>query len=136
MIKVVGVRFKKAGKIYYFDPVDIEISQDEKVIVETARGMEYGIAVVPGKEVEESDIIAPLKPIIRLANEEDIQRNLENKTLAEEAFKICEEKIVVHQLDMNLIDTEYTFDRNKLIFYFTAERSRYRQTDYRIQKIH
>ena len=88
MIKVVGVRFKKAGKIYYFDPVDIEISQDEKVIVETARGMEYGIAVVPGKEVEESDIIAPLKPIIRLANEEDIQRNLENKTLAEEAFKI------------------------------------------------
>ena len=121
MIKVVGVRFKKAGKIYYFDPVDIEISQDEKVIVETARGMEYGIAVVPGKEVEESDIIAPLKPIIRLANEEDIQRNLENKTLAEEAFKICEEKIIVHQLDMNLIDTEYTFDRNKLIFYFTAE---------------
>ena len=121
MIKVVGVRFKKAGKIYYFDPVDIEIEQDQKVIVETARGMEYGIAVVPGKEVEETEIIAPLKPIIRIANDEDIQRNLENKTLAQEAFKVCDEKIVFHELEMNLIDAEYTFDRNKLIFYFTAE---------------
>ncbi len=121
MIKVVGVRFKKAGKIYYFDPVDIEIEQDQKVIVETARGMEYGIAVVSGKDVEETEIIAPLKPIIRIANDEDIQRNLENKTLAQEAFKVCDEKIVFHELEMNLIDAEYTFDRNKLIFYFTAE---------------
>ncbi len=121
MIKVVGVRFKKAGKIYYFDPVDIEINQDEKVIVETARGMEYGIAVVPLKEVEETDIIAPLKPIIRIATQEDIERNLENRILVQEAFKICEEKVTFHALEMNLIDAEYTFDRNKLIFYFTAE---------------
>ncbi len=121
MIKVVGIRFKKAGKIYYFDPVDIEIGQNEKVIVETARGMEYGIAVVPVKEIDEADIIAPLKPIVRLANEEDTRRNAENKVLAKEAFDICEEKIGMHNLDMNLIDAEYTFDRNKLIFYFTAD---------------
>lgn len=121
MIKVVGIRFKKAGKIYYFDPVDIEINENERVIVETARGMEYGIAAVPVKEVKESEIVAPLKPILRIANEEDIERNAENKILAKEAFDVCDAKVAEHKLDMNLIDAEYTFDRNKLIFYFTAE---------------
>ena len=96
MIKVVGVRFKKAGKIYYFDPMDLKINQDEKVIVETARGMEFGIAVVLEKKVRDDEIVSPLKPILRIATEEDISQSAENKILAHEAYKLCEEKVKEH----------------------------------------
>ena len=121
MIKIVGVRFKKAGKIYYFDPagLDIEINQD--VIVETARGLEFGHIVVGGKEISEEELVSPLKPIIRIATEEDKKVYNENKEKAKETFVLCQEKIKEHGLTMCLIDCEYTFDRNKLIFYFTAE---------------
>ena len=121
MVKVVGVRFKKAGKIYYFDPDKIEIDQNDFVIVETARGMEFGIVAVGPKEVGEDDIISPLKPVIRLALEEDFQIHKDNKEKAKEAMIICQEKVKDHKLDMNLVDVEYTFDNNKVIFYFTSD---------------
>ncbi|SHK09851.1 PSP1 domain-containing protein [Tepidibacter formicigenes] len=121
MIKVVGIRFKKAGKIYYFDPLDFIVEKDIDVIVETARGLEYGKIIVGPKEVTEDEIIYPLKPIVRIATDEDKSIYKENKEKAKEAFDICLEKIKQHDLDMYLIDSEYTFDRNKLIFYFTAE---------------
>lgn len=121
MIKIVGVRFKNAGKIYYFDPVDFEIEKNTDVVVETARGLEYGKVVVGPKEIEEDKLISPLKPIIRIATEEDKTIYRENKERAKETFEICKEKIKEHDLTMFLIDCEYTFDRNKLIFYFTAE---------------
>ena len=121
MIKVVGVRFKKAGKIYYFDPVDIDIKLGQDVIVETARGLEYGMIVIEPKAVAKEDLVSELKPIIRIADQKDKQHYTENKEKIKEAFSICEEKIKKHELDMYLIDCEYTFDRNKLIFYFTAE---------------
>lgn len=121
MIKIVGVRFKNAGKIYYFDPVDFEIEKNIDVVVETARGLEYGKIVVGPKEIEEEKLISPLKPIIRIATEEDKAIYRENKERAKETFEICQQKIKEHGLTMFLIDCEYTFDRNKLIFYFTAE---------------
>ena len=121
MIKIVGVRFKNAGKIYYFDPVDFEIEKDIDVVVETARGLEFGRIVVGPKEIEEEKLISPLKPIIRIATEEDKAIYRENKEKAKETFEICRQKIKEHGLTMFLIDCEYTFDRNKLIFYFTAE---------------
>lgn len=121
MPKVVGVRFKKAGKIYYFDPMAIEVEKGSEVVVETARGMEFGTAVNPIKEVEEDSVVAPLKPIVRLATAQDRKTHVENKEMAKEAFSICEEKIQRQGLEMYLVDSEYTFDRNKLIFYFTAE---------------
>ena len=121
MIKIVGVRFKNAGKIYYFDPVDFEIEKDIDVVVETARGLEFGRIVVGPKEIEEEKLISPLKPIIRIATEEDKAIYRENKERAKETFEICQQKIKEHGLTMFLIDCEYTFDRNKLIFYFTAE---------------
>ena len=121
MIKIVGVRFKNAGKIYYFDPVDFEIEKDIDVVVETARGLEFGRIVVGPKEIEEEKLISPLKPIIRIATEEDKAIYRENKEKAKETFEICQQKIKEHGLTMFLIDCEYTFDRNKLIFYFTAE---------------
>lgn len=121
MIKIVGVRFKNAGKIYYFDPVDFEIEKNRDVVVETARGLEYGKIVVGPKEIEEEKLISPLKPIIRIATEEDKAIYRENKEKAKETFEICQQKIKEHGLTMFLIDCEYTFDRNKLIFYFTAE---------------
>ena len=121
MIKIVGVRFKNAGKIYYFDPVDFEIEKDIDVVVETARGLEFGRIVVGPKEIEEEKLISPLKPIIRIATEEDKAIYAENKEKAKETFEICQQKIKEHGLTMFLIDCEYTFDRNKLIFYFTAE---------------
>ena len=121
MIKIVGVRFKNAGKIYYFDPVDFEIEKDIDVVVETARGLEFGRIVVGPKEIEEEKLISPLKPIIRIATEEDKAIYAENKEKAKENFEICQQKIKEHGLTMFLIDCEYTFDRNKLIFYFTAE---------------
>ena len=121
MIKIVGVRFKNAGKIYYFDPVDFEIEKNIDVVVETARGLEYGKILVGPKEIEEEKLISPLKPIIRIATEEDKAIYRENKEKAKETFEICQQKIKEHGLTMFLIDCEYTFDRNKLIFYFTAE---------------
>ena len=121
MINIVGVRFKNAVKIYYFDPVDFEIEENMDVVVETARGLEYGTIVVGKKEIDEESLVSPLKPIIRIATEEDTKIYKENKEKAKETFDLCLEKIKEHNLTMYLIDCEYTFDRNKLIFYFTAE---------------
>lgn len=121
MIKVVGVRFKKAGKIYYFDPGELQIDKDDDVIVETARGIEYGSAVIGMKEVDDKDVIPPLKKVMRIATEEDTRVYKESKEKESEAFRICMEKIREHSLDMKLIDVEYTFDNKKVIFYFTAE---------------
>lgn len=121
MIKVVGVRFKKAGKIYYFDPTDLNIEKGNYVVVETARGIEFGECVIGIKEVREEDIVAPLKSVIRIASEEDIEKHFNNKAKEENAFNICLNKIQEHKLTMKLIDVEYTFDNNKVIFYFTAD---------------
>lgn len=118
---VVGVRFKKVGKIYYFDPENTEYSYGQYVIVETARGTEFGTVVIPNREVNDEEIIPPLKPITRKATDEDIEHNKENKAKEKEAFEICIEKIKKHNLEMRLIATELTFDNNKLIFYFTAD---------------
>lgn len=121
MTKVIGVRFKKAGKVYYFDPGNLDIKEGEHVIVETVRGIEYGEVVVVGKTVPDEEIVPPLKKVIRIASEEDKKQVEENREKAGEAFKICLEKIKAHNLDMKLIDAEYTFDRNKVLFYFTAD---------------
>lgn len=121
MIKVVGVRFKKAGKIYYFDPADMNIQKDTYVVVETARGIEFGECVIGIKEINENDIVAPLKSVLRIAAEEDIDRHFKNKDKEKDAFNICLKKIQEHGLTMKLIDVEYTFDNNKVIFYFTAD---------------
>ncbi|WP_101772560.1 PSP1 domain-containing protein [Peptostreptococcus faecalis] len=121
MILIVGVRFKPAGKIYYFDPGSFELSVGDDVIVETARGLEYGMIVTGPKSVDEDDIVSPLKPIVRMATSEDSEIYVENKIKTKEAIEICTEKIKEHELEMHLKDCEYTFDRNKLIFYFTAE---------------
>lgn len=121
MYKVVGVRFKKAGKIYYFDPKEFEIEKGEYVIVETARGIEYGKIVVPIREVEDDDVVLPLKTVVRPADEKDRFQVTTNNTDSQRAFELATEKIKEHVLDMKLVDVEYTFDRNKIIFYFTAE---------------
>lgn len=121
MIKVIGVRFRTAGKIYYFDPLDVEFKRNDHVIVETARGVEIGLVVLPQKEVTDDEISKPLKPITRKATEEDIVQEKENREKEKEAFKICKEKIKKHELEMKLISAEYTFDRNKVLFYFTAD---------------
>lgn len=121
MIKVIGVRFRRAGKIYYFDPAGYDITQGDNIIVETARGIEYGNVVLGTREVEEEKIIQPLKQVIRLATEEDDATEKRNKEKEKEAFQICLEKIKKHSLEMKLIDSEYTFDNNKVLFYFTAD---------------
>ena len=121
MIKVVGVRFKKAGKIYYFDPVDMNIQKDTYVVVETARGIEFGECVIGIKEINENDIVSPLKSVLRIATNEDIEKHFKNKDKEKDAFDICLKKIQEHGLTMKLIDVEYTFDNNKVIFYFTAD---------------
>ncbi len=121
MITVVGVRFKKAGKIYYFDPDEIEIKKGDKVIVETARGLEFGEVVIGLRQVPEESIVAPLKKVIRVATEEDLLKNASNKAKQEEALGICLEKVHKHGLPMKLIDVEYTFDNSKIIFYFVAD---------------
>ncbi|MUK88092.1 stage 0 sporulation protein [Ornithinibacillus sp. L9] len=121
MIEVIGVRFKKAGKIYYFDPADHQIELDSYVIVETVRGIEFGKVVLTNKKVDEEDVVLPLKKVIRTATEHDKITVVENKEYAEKAFETCTEKIIEHNLDMNLVDVEYTFDRNKIIFHFTAD---------------
>jgi len=121
MVTVVGIRFKKAGKIYYFDPSDLDIKKDDNVIVETARGIEFGECVIGPKQIKEEQIISPLKVVLRKADEVDIKKHEENISKEKEAFDICTEKIEGHKLVMKLIDVEYTFDNNKVIFYFTAD---------------
>lgn len=121
MVKVIGVRFRRAGKIYFFDPVQMDIEVGQHVIVETARGVEYGDVVLGRREVEEEQIIAPLKTVIRIATPEDDKVQAANKEKEKKAFDICLEKIANHQLEMKLIDAEYTFDNNKVLFYFTAD---------------
>ncbi|ACD24728.1 MULTISPECIES: stage 0 sporulation family protein [Clostridium] len=121
MIKVIGVRFKKAGKIYYFDPVNFAVKKENYVIVETARGIEFGQCVIGIKEISEDEIVSPLKEVIRIADEKDIQKHKDNKGRENEALEICLKKIQEHGLKMKLIDVEYTFDNHKVIFYFTAD---------------
>ncbi len=121
MIKIVGVRFRKAGKIYYFDPVGMEIETGTHVIVETARGIEFGTVMIPPREMEEDGVVQPLKPVIRIATEADEITEQKNKEKEKEAFQICLEKIAKHKLEMKLVEAEYTFDNNKLLFYFTAD---------------
>lgn len=121
MVKVIGVRFRQAGKIYNFDPLDFKIEVGNHVIVETARGIEYGKVVQSVKEKNEEDVIMPLKTVIRVATEEDDKIAKQNKDKEKKAFFICKEKIKKHGLEMKLIDTEYTFDNNKVLFYFTAD---------------
>ncbi len=121
MVKVVGVRFRQAGKIYYFDPADFELEVSNHVIVETARGVEMGTVLIAPKEVEDEQVVSPLKPVIRIATEEDEAVVEKNREKEKEAFAICKEKILKHELDMKLVGAEYTFDGNKLLFYFTAD---------------
>lgn len=121
MTTIIGVRFRKAGKVYFFAPGKNQVEKGAHVIVETARGVEYGTVVIANREVEEDKIIQPLKPVIRVANERDDAIAENNKKKEKEAFEICLQKIAKHKLVMKLIDCEYTFDNNKLLFYFTAE---------------
>ncbi|HJV17419.1 MAG TPA: stage 0 sporulation family protein [Bacillales bacterium] len=121
MYDVVGVRFKNAGKIYYFDPGDLSIQKNDFVIVETVRGVEYGKVVTARKQVGEHDVVLPLKKVVRIADQKDRMIVEENSQAAHEAYVVCNEKVIEHQLDMKLVDVEYTFDRNKVIFYFTAD---------------
>lgn len=121
MVKVVGVRFKKAGKVYYFDPDQFKIDTGTNVIVETARGIEFGEAVINTREVTDEEIVAPLKKVMRIATEEDVKHAADNSSKEKEAFATCLQKIREHNLEMKLIDVEYTFDNNKILFYFTAD---------------
>ncbi|MDF2567226.1 MAG: yaaT [Oscillospiraceae bacterium] len=121
MAEVIGVRFKNVGKVYFFDPAGIKAESGQHVIVETARGVECGEVALPNKIVDEKDIVAPLKPIIRIATSEDMETVRQNEKKEDEAFEICLSKIQKHNLDMKLVDVEYTFDNNKILFYFTAD---------------
>ena len=121
MIKVVGVRFRNVGKIYYFSPKNLHIEADDHVIVETARGVEYGKVVLAPRDVEDDKVVQPLKEVIRIATPKDDEKEKQNRKKEKEAYKICLKKIKEHGLAMKLIDTEYTFDNNKVLFYFTAD---------------
>ena len=121
MTKVIGVRFRTAGKIYYFGPKDIEFKRADHVIVETARGVEYGTVVLPNMDVDDAKITQPLKNVIRKATPDDDEREKRNREKEKDAYKICQEKILKHGLEMKLINAEYTFDNNKVLFYFTAD---------------
>ena len=121
MTKVIGVRFRQAGKIYFFSPGKLQIKKGDKVIVETARGVEFGSVVSGIREIPDEEVMQPLKPVIRVATEEDKRNEEINREREEEAFKVCQEKIRKHELDMKLISAEYTFDNNKILFYFTAD---------------
>ena len=121
MIKIVGVRFRNAGKVYYFDPKDYKIKPGDHVIVETARGIEYGTVTGKVQEISEEKVVQPLKTVVRVANGEDDARAQRNREKEREAMAICKEKIRKHNLEMKLIDAEYTFDNNKVLFYFTAD---------------
>lgn len=121
MIKIVGVRFRRAGKIYYFDPEKKQMETGTHVIVETARGIEFGTVMIPPREVNDDAVVQPLKPVLRIATEADEKQEQKNKDKEVDAFKICLEKIAKHKLEMKLVEAEYTFDNNKLLFYFTAD---------------
>lgn len=121
MAKIIGVRFRKTGKIYYFSPGELEIEKGQHVIVETVRGIEYGAVVLGIREVPDEELTTPLKGVIRVATEEDDKTEMENRDKEKEAYNVCIEKIQKHNLDMKLIDAEYTFDNNKVLFYFTAD---------------
>lgn len=121
MPRVIGVRFRRAGKTYYFDPGNLSVPEGEKVIVETARGQEMGDVVSGGKEMREADLVLPLKKVIRAATDGDHRQAVENKVKEAEAFRKCQAQIVHHSLNMKLVGVEYTFDRGKIIFYFTSE---------------
>ena len=121
MIKVVGVRFRTAGKIYYFDPKDLELPLGSHVIVETARGVEYGTVMVPPKGVTDDEVVQPLKPVLRASTPEDDKTEQKNREKERQAYKTCQEKIQKHKLNMKLVEAEYTFDNNKLLFYFTSD---------------
>lgn len=121
MAEIIGVRFKEVGKIYYFNPNEEKFDENDKVIVETARGVECGVVAMPNKNIEDEKIVHPLKPIIRRATAEDLEIVAQNREKEERAFKICEEKIAKHGIDMKLVNTEYTFDNSKILFYFTAD---------------
>lgn len=121
MTRVIGVRFRTAGKVYYFDPGKLDIKKNDHVIVETARGIEYGTVVGDPKEEEDDKVVQPLKAVLRVATPKDDEQEASNKQREKEAFKICLEKIRKHNLQMKLIDAEYTFDNNKVLFYFTAD---------------
>ena len=121
MVTIIGVRFRKAGKIYYFSPAKYKVKKGQHVIVETARGVEFGSVVLGPKQVADDEIVQPLKPVIRVATAQDYKAEEKNREKEKEAFCICQEKIAKHGLGMKLIDTEYTFDNNKILFYFTAD---------------
>lgn len=121
MVKIVGVRFRNAGKVYYFDPRGYKIKPGDHVIVETARGVEYGTVIGEARQIEEEKLVQPLKPVIRVATPDDDARAQKNRVREKDAMRICLEKIRKHNLDMKLIDAEYTFDNNKVLFYFTAD---------------
>ena len=121
MTRVIGVRFRNVGKIYYFSPKNLEIHAGDHVIVETARGVEYGNVVLPPRDVEDEKVIQPLKEVIRIANPQDDKKEEINRKKEKEAFQVCLKKIREHGLEMKLIDVEYTFDKNKILFYFTAD---------------
>ncbi|MDO4474243.1 MAG: regulatory iron-sulfur-containing complex subunit RicT, partial [Eubacteriales bacterium] len=121
MTKVIGVRFRPAGKVYFFAPGKLEIQKGDNIIVETARGVEFGSVVTGIQEMEDEKITQPLKPVMRIATKEDIAKEAKNREKEKEAFNICLEKIRKHGLEMKLIDAEYTFDNNKVLFYFTAD---------------
>ena len=121
MQEIVGIKFKKIGKVYFFNPNGLQLTKGQGVIVETARGLEYGEICIANKNMDDDKIVMPLKDVIRIATEEDKKNFYENEKKSEEAFAVCEKKILEHKLDMKLIDAEYTFDNTKLLFYFTAE---------------
>ena len=124
MKNIIGVRFKKPGKIYFFDPENLKISKGDSVIVETAMGQEYGEVMIPNREIPEEKIVTPLKKVIRIATYKDKKHYEENKRNEKEAFKVCSKKIKEHKLDMNLTDVEYNFDNSKIIFYFTPKHNK------------
>ena len=121
MVKVIGVRFRTAGKIYYFDPLNFQVKRGDHVIVETARGVEYGTVVGSPREVEDDKVVQPLKPVLRVADAVDVRRMRQNRADVQQAYTICEQRIAAHNLKMKLVDAEYTLDRSKLVFYFTAD---------------
>lgn len=121
MAEIIGVRFKEVGKVYYFNPLDNKLNTGDRVIVETARGLECGEVATPNKTVDDAEISHPLKPLIRIATEKDLNHLAENKLKEKEAYRICEQKIANHKLEMKLVNVEYTFDNSKILFYFTAD---------------
>jgi cell fate regulator YaaT (PSP1 superfamily) len=121
MAEVIGVRFKDAGKAYYFDPKGVKVEPGLKVVVDTARGAELGEVVIPNRMVDDQTVVKPLRELIRIADADDLKRNEENTAKEKEAFKVCEQRIEHHKLDMKLVDVEYSFDGSKILFYFTSD---------------